>query len=144
MISILLGQMKWDEKLDPGKHFTKNFSGGEISPDLEGRSDLQVYSKGLSTSLNVMCTNKGDLIPRPGTEYVSLNPNIDTLANRSPKKARLIAFKVSEDLSYMLEFTDKRLRIFKDGKVLEGVTDSIRLPQAAAPYESDSANMEMF
>ena len=120
----------------------KNFSGGEISPDLEGRSDLQVYSKGLSTSLNVMCTNKGDLIPRPGTEYVSLTSNIDTLANRSPKKARLIAFKVSEDLSYMLEFTDKRLRIFKDGKVLEGVTDSIRLPQAAAPVRSDSlANM---
>jgi len=117
----------------------KNFSGGEISPDLEGRTDLKVYSKGLSTSLNVMCTNKGDLIPRPGTEYVSLTSQIDTVNARAPKKARLIPFKISDENSYMLEFTDGRMKIFKDEKPLQGITDTIAISRSMAPVKSNAA-----
>lgn len=116
----------------------KSFAGGELSPELENRTDLKAYQNALSTSLNVLCTNKGDLIPRPGTEYVSLTSQINTTTNRAPKNARLIPFKISEENSYMLEFTDKRLRIFKDEKPLEGISNTIAMSMRMAPIKSNA------
>ena len=119
----------------------KNFSGGEVSPDIEARTDLAKYESSLSDSLNVMCTNKGDLIPRPGTEFVSFTNGLDLSTKRAPKKARLVPFKIAEDESYMLEFTDKKLRIFKDQKVLTGITDVLRMPFLLSPVSSN--NLEL-
>lgn len=94
----------------------KSFASGEISPELEVRSDVENYANGLSDSLNVLCTNKGDLIPRPGTEFVSVTANSGTDA--AVNSARLIPFKYSQSESYILEFTEKRLRIHRNGKPL--------------------------
>ena len=116
----------------------KNFSGGEVSPDIEARTDISKYESSLSDSLNVMCTNKGDLIPRPGTEFVSLTSGVSVSDVRSPNKARLIPFKIAEDESYMLELTNNRLRIFKDQKALSGITDVIRMPFLSAPVTSNN------
>ena len=96
----------------------KSFSAGEISPELESRSDVEVYDRALSDSLNVLCTNKGDLIPRPGTEFV------DTIATtkddaellRTDKEVRIIPWKYSDDESYLVEFSERKLRIYRDGK----------------------------
>ena len=84
----------------------KTFSGGEISPDLESRSDLEKYRTSLSDSQNVLCTNKGDLIPRPGTEYVDMTAGVTSTG--APNKSRLIPFKFSEKESYLIEFTEKK------------------------------------
>ena len=107
----------------------KTFSGGEISPDLESRSDLDKYRTALSDSQNVLCTNKGDLIPRPGTEYVDMTSGLT--ATGAPQKARLIPFKFSEEESYLIELTERRMRVFKDGRPVEyeytetGLSDTV-------------------
>ena len=111
----------------------KSFSAGEISPDLEGRTDLKKYNNALSTSLNVMCTNKGDLIPRPGTEFVAFSSGLNTTTGRAPNKSRIIPFKISENDSYILDFSDKRMRIFKDSKPILGSTDTINVSYRMAP-----------
>ena len=94
----------------------KSFATGEISPELEVRTDVSNYEEALGDSLNVLCTNKGDLIPRPGSEFVSVTAN--PLADSASGKSRLIPFKFSETESYILEFTEKCLRIHKGGKPL--------------------------
>lgn len=105
----------------------KSFAGGELSPELEVRSDIENYSMALGDSLNVLCTNKGDLIPRPGTEFVGLTAGVESDA--APNRARLIPFKFSETESYILEFTERQLRIYKNGKPLFYTTGGF-------PYES--------
>ena len=90
----------------------KSFAGGELSPELYVRTDISNYSISLGDSLNVLCTNKGDLIPRPGTEFVGLTAGVESDA--APNRARLIPFKFSETESYILEFTERKLRIYKD------------------------------
>lgn len=94
----------------------KSFASGELSPELEVRSDVENYASGLSDSLNVLCTNKGELIPRPGTEFVSVTAN--NTADAAINSAKLIPFKYSQSESYILEFTEKRLRIHRNGKPL--------------------------
>lgn len=98
----------------------KSFAGGELSPELYVRTDISNYSISLGDSLNVLCTNKGDLIPRPGTEFVGLTAGVESDA--APNRARLIPFKFSETESYILEFTERKLRIYKDGKPLSYTT----------------------
>jgi hypothetical protein len=43
-----------------------NFSGGEISPLLHGRSDLQAYYKGCAKAENFIVTKEGTLRKRNG------------------------------------------------------------------------------
>lgn len=107
----------------------KTFSGGEISPDLESRSDLDKYQTSLSDSQNVLCTNKGDLIPRPGTEYVDMTAGVNSVG--APEKARLIPFKFSEEESYLIEFTERKMRVFRHGESVKyeytesGLSDTV-------------------
>lgn len=94
----------------------KSFASGEISPEFEARSDIEDYKEGLSDSLNVLCTSAGDLIPRPGTEYINMTPRLET--RQASNKARLIPFKYSETESYMFEFSEYNLQIYRNGKPL--------------------------
>lgn len=102
------------------------FSSGEVSPDLESRTDIERYSSGLSKSKNVLCTNKGDLIPRPGTIYVDESIT-------STEKQRLIPFKFSDDESYMIELTNQKMRIFKDGISISPIISKLYVDEHQYP-----------
>ena len=91
-----------------------NFTGGELSPRLDGRNDLTKYAAGCKTLENFVVYPHGAAARRPGTTFVA------EVAN-SANKTRLIPFEFSTTQTYMLEFSNLKMRVYKDrGSVLEG------------------------
>ena len=89
-------------------HIQSAFSGGELSPSLYARVDIQKYMSGLKTARNVCILPHGGVRNRPGTLYVKT-------AYGSGAAVRLIPFTVSSGQSYMLEFGDQYVRIYTNG-----------------------------
>ena len=46
-----------------------NFTGGELSPRLDGRNDLAKYASGCSTLENLIVYPHGSAARRPGTNF---------------------------------------------------------------------------
>ena len=91
-----------------------NFTGGELSPRLDGRNDLTKYASGCKTLENFVVYPHGAAARRPGTTFVA---EVASSAN----KTRLIPFEFSTTQTYMLEFSNLKMRVYKDrGSVLEG------------------------
>ena len=91
-----------------------NFTGGELSPRLDGRTDLTKYTSGCSTLENLVVYPHGSAARRPGSAFLA------EVAN-SANKTRLIPFEFSTTQTYMLEFSNLKMRVYKDsGAVLEG------------------------
>ena len=91
-----------------------NFTGGELSPRLDGRNDLAKYSSGCATLENLVVYPHGSAARRPGTNFVAE-------VKDSTKKTRLIPFEFSTTQTYMLEFGDQYIRFYKDnGQILSG------------------------
>nr|BAR37490.1 putative tail tubular protein B [uncultured Mediterranean phage uvMED] len=91
-----------------------NFTGGELSPRLDGRNDLAKYASGCSTLENLVIYPHGSAARRPGTNFVAA-------VKDSTKKTRLIPFEFSTTQTYMLEFGDQYIRFYKDnGQILSG------------------------
>jgi hypothetical protein len=91
-----------------------NFTGGELSPRLDGRNDLAKYSSGCSTLENLIVYPHGSAARRPGTNFVAA-------VKDSTKKTRLIPFEFSTTQTYMLEFGNQYIRFYKDnGQILSG------------------------
>jgi hypothetical protein len=104
-----------------------NFTGGEISSLLFGRTDADRYKMGLDTCLNQTVTLQGGLTRRPGTKFVA--------ATKTPSdKARLIPFIFSSTQAYMLEFGDFYIRFYANhGQIqLSGSPYEIASPYAIA------------
>ena len=49
-----------------------NFSAGELSPTMEGRSDTPLYQQGVRTLLNFLVLPSGGLVRRPGTRCIHI------------------------------------------------------------------------
>ena len=91
-----------------------NFTGGELSPRLDGRNDLTKYSSGCKTLENFIVYPHGAAARRSGTTFVAEVADSDN-------KTRLIPFEFSTTQTYMLEFSNLKMRVYKDdGSVLEG------------------------
>ena len=91
-----------------------NFTGGELSPRLDGRTDLTKYSSGCSTLQNLVVYPHGSAARRPGSTFIAEVADSDN-------KTRLIPFEFSTTQTYMLEFSNLKMRVYKDkGAVLEG------------------------
>ena len=89
-----------------------NFTGGELSPRLDGRNDLAKYASGCSTLENLVVYPHGSAARRPGTNFVAA-------VKDSTKKTRLIPFEFSTTQTYMLEFGNQYIRFYKDnGQIL--------------------------
>lgn len=82
---------------------------GELSPRLEGRTDLSKYYSGCRTCENFIVLPQGGIQGRPGTQYIA------TIKNGVTKKGRVIPFEFSVTQAYILEFTDLAIRFYKDG-----------------------------
>lgn len=91
-----------------------NFTGGELSPRLDGRTDLTKYSSGCKKLENLVVYPHGSAARRPGSTFIAEVADSDN-------KTRLIPFEFSTTQTYMLEFSNLKMRVYKDkGAVLEG------------------------
>jgi len=79
---------------------TTNFTAGELSPRLLGRTDLKKYSNGARTMENFLIQVHGGIERRPGTRYVATT--FTPVIAASPP--RLVEFQFNVDQSYVLEF----------------------------------------
>jgi hypothetical protein len=85
-----------------------NFTAGELSPRLDGRTDIQKYFNGCKTLENFVVHPHGGASRRPGTIFVREVKN-------SAHNVRLIPFEFNVEQAYVLEFGDQYFRIHKDG-----------------------------
>ena len=85
-----------------------NFSAGEWSPLLKGRVDLDKYSNAAETLNNIFILPQGGAQRRGGSKYVA-----------DPKaECRLVKFEFSVSDSYVLEFSNLNIRIYKNQAVV--------------------------
>lgn len=103
-----------------------NFTGGELSPRLDGRVDLQKYFQGCKTLENMVIHPHGGATRRPGTKYIA--------STKSDGEATLVPFEFSTTQTYVLEFGNTYMRVYKDGgQVLNsGTAVEITTPYSAA------------
>ena len=84
-----------------------NFTAGELSPKLDGRTELQKYFNGAKQLQNFLVVPQGGATRRPGTQFIA---ETKTSANA----ARLIPFEFNVTQAYVLEFGNNYFRIYKD------------------------------
>jgi hypothetical protein len=89
-----------------------NFAGGEASPSLYGRTDVVPYFACGKTLENVLVTHYGSAFKTPGTHYVA--------KTKAGGAVKMIPFIFSAGDSYMLEFGNLYMRVFRaSGSVVE-------------------------
>lgn len=102
-----------------------SFTGGEWAPSLWARSDLQKYPTAVKRIENCIIHPHGGASNRAGTYFVGETKFSD-------KDSRLIPFQFSTVQSYMLEFGDQYMRVFKDGgRVVEAAKNITAIALAA-------------
>lgn len=98
----------------PSDLIITSFNAGELSPLLDGRSDLEKYYFGARIYENFIPLPYGPAERRPGTYFV-------TELKDNDKKARLQSFQYSTTQAYIIEFGDQYARFYKDrGQILGG------------------------
>ena len=111
-----------------------NFTAGELSPRLDGRTDLTKYAAGCSNLENLVIYPHGAAARRPGTTHVAQVAD-------SSKKTRLIPFEFSTTQTYILEFSNLKIRFFKDnGAILEGDKTITGITQANPAVVTSSSH----
>jgi len=101
-----------------------DFSVGELAPKLYGRVDIDRYRSAMRVCKNSIPSLEGGIERRPGTEFIAEGYNT-TVSNRH----YLVPFVYGTTDTFMLEFSDQKLRFYRDyGLVISGFT----------PYELDT------
>ena len=93
-------------------YLQSNFNGGEVSPLVYGRPDLDKYQTGLRTCKNFIPLLQGPVERRPGTAHI-------VECKTSSKAARLVRFEFSTQQAYQIEFGDLYIRFIKDRGQIE-------------------------
>lgn len=102
------------------------FTGGELSEDVANRIDLDKYQLGLRQAENAIVRPYGSVRKRPGLIYCGA-------CKYASKNVRLQEFDFTTGLSYLLEFGDKYVRVWRGGKYL-GVEVATPFAEADLPY----------
>lgn len=103
-----------------------SFAGGEIGPNLYGRSDHDRYAGALRKCQGWIPDPYGGISNRPGTEYLGdCNDDVPT---------RLIPFIYSDGEAYIVEFQQSWLRVWYRGGLIDltGASDYV-LAHASVP-----------
>ena len=87
-----------------------SFAGGELTPALYGRIDLQKYDAGAAELYNAIVLRYGGVTRRNGFRFVTQTKN--------NAAARLIPFCYNTEQNYVLEFTPKKIRFFTQGGII--------------------------
>jgi hypothetical protein len=103
-----------------------NFTAGELSPRLDGRNDLSKYSSGCTKLENFIIYPHGAAARRSGTSFAA------EVAN-SANKTRLMPFEFSTTQTYMLEFSNLKIRVFKDSSTVFEANKTITAVTKANP-----------
>ena len=103
-----------------------NFTAGQLSPRLDGRTDLTKYYNGAKTISNFTIQPHGGASRRPGTSFV--HEVKDSLT-----AVRLIPFEFSTVQTYVLEFGDQYIRFFKDKGIITETAKTITNISQANP-----------
>lgn len=91
-----------------------NFTAGELSPRMYGRTDIDRYNNAAKTLENAHPVIHGGAVRRAGTRFAQETKT-------SAKRSRVIEFIFSKDLAYMLEFGDYYVRMYSPNGVYLGV-----------------------
>ena len=94
------------------------FNGGEISPLMLGRQDLEQYAKSLYTCYNSLPLVHGGWTRRPGTLFLWYARDSGASA------VRLLPFKYSLTQAYLLEFGVGYIRFFADHGILTEISSA--------------------
>ncbi len=104
------------------------FNAGELSPLLEGRTDISKYYSGCRTLENFLVLSYGGVTKRPGSEYIAS-------AKAADEAVRLIPFEFSTTQAYILEFGDEYIRFYRNGgQILDGGSPY----EISSPYDTDA------
>ncbi|HBF39774.1 MAG TPA: hypothetical protein DDW50_20980 [Firmicutes bacterium] len=108
-----------------------SFTGGEISPSLSYRTDLQRYATACKALKNWIVHPHGGTSNRPGTEFIAATKD-------NSKRSRIIPFEFSIEQAYTIEFGDQYFRFFMDGGqiLLNNVPYEITSPFVEADLSS--------
>lgn len=101
------------------------FASGVISPRLMGRTDLAWTFAAMKGALNMVATPRGPVTRRGGTQYIN-----DAYASTSLSTLMPMRFSILQ--AYMLEFSEKKMRVFKDRALVTGGTLPLTVPWTAA------------
>lgn len=88
------------------------FNGGEISPRASGRVNDPAYQQGFEDSNNFIVTPYGSVTSRPGTKHIG-SAISNSIASRFKR------FIISNANSYVLEFSNNKLRFLKEGALIQ-------------------------
>lgn len=90
----------------------RSFAGGELTPSLHARADQVKYQTGLRKAENVIIRRHGGVENRSGTEFIAEVKDSDATV-------RLIPFIFSDSQSYVLEFGNLYMRVYRNGVQLQ-------------------------
>lgn len=105
-----------------------NFTAGELSPRLFGRSDLATYRNGLREQQNLITQKHGGLLRRSGARFVAEAFDSE---NGFDRLVRVIEFQFSTQQTYILEFGHQYIRFYRDrGQLRHGTIHTVTAPGA--------------
>lgn len=109
-----------------------SFAGGEISPQLYARTDVDKYGQSVRSMLNFIARAQGAATRRPGTRYIA--------ATRGNAASRLIGFEFSTVQAYIIEASSQGFFRFymNGGQVLLSGSPY----EVAHPYGTDLAALQ--
>lgn len=103
-----------------------NFTAGEISPRMYGRTDIVRYQNAAKVIENCIVQIQGGCIRRPGLEYV-------TPAKFDDKRGRLVPYVFNVSQAYHLEFSHNVIRVFNANGQRVDVSPGVPV-EIASPY----------
>lgn len=109
-----------------------SFNGGEITPELGEKTDLQRYYTSVKTMLNGFCKVYGGWSNRAGTYFTGRTLD-DT------KNSRCVPFSFSTTQTYMLIFSHETMMVVKDGGLVLEASQNITAITKANPGVVTSA-----
>lgn len=105
-----------------------NFNGGEVSPEIWNRSDLEKWGASARSMVNFLPRVRGSVENRGGTHFIYPSKLGAT------RRARLYHFQFSVVQWYIIEFGHQYIRFYKD--------DGVIVSSGTTPYELASTYTE--
>lgn len=109
----------------------RSFASGEISPLLYLRPDLARFATALALCRNFVALPWGGATARSGSRFIYEAP---------ATAEKLIGFQFSDDVGYILEFSNQKMRVYKDDGIVLSMGNPFEL--ATSFLQSDLANID--
>ncbi len=107
-----------------------SFAAGELSQKLHGRFESELYKQGVKTLKNFVPLLQGPAKRRPGTYYAA------DAEQQAANGSRLVPFYFGEEQSYVLEFSNDKIRFYSQDVQLKytGAITGITITDGGTGY----------